>query len=235
MTTPKTEDFSNLEETLKIKFNNVDLLRHALVHRSYLNENPNFELPHNERLEFLGDAVLELVVTEYLYSNYSNPEGDLTNWRSAIVNSKKLAEISKRLGFEKYLYLSRGESKDTGRAREYILGNAFEAVVGSIFLDQGFDAAKEFINRELIVELPNIIEKKLYLDPKSNLQEHAQETLKTTPQYRVLESYGPDHDKRFKVAVYLKNEQAGVGHGTSKQAAQLEAAVDALKKKGWNN
>lgn len=235
MTTPKPEDFSELEKTLKIKFKDVNLLRQALVHRSYLNENPNFELAHNERLEFLGDAVLELVVTEYLYSNYSNPEGDLTNWRSAIVNSRKLAEISQRLNFEKFLYLSRGESKDTGRAREYILGNAFEAVVGSIYLDQGFTPSSEFIHRELIVELPNIIEQKLYVDPKSELQERAQEELKVTPQYRVLESYGPDHDKRFKVAVYLGEEQSGIGHGTSKQAAQLEAAVDGLKKRGWQN
>src|SRR3990167_7503032 len=147
-------DIHELEKKLRIEFNKPDLLRQDLVHRRYLNENPDFPLGHNERLEFLGDAVLELVVTEYLYNNYENPEGDLTNWRSSIVNSRKLAEIAKRLDFEKFLHLSRGEAKDTGRAREYILGNAFESVVGAIYLDQGFESAKEFVNRELTVELP---------------------------------------------------------------------------------
>lgn len=228
-----TPDFHQLEQQIGVTFNNLDLLRQALVHRSYLNENPDFALGHNERLEFLGDAVLELVVTEFLYGNYPNPEGDLTNWRSSIVNSRKLAEIAKRLGFEAFLYLSRGETKDTGRAREYILGNAYEAVVGSIYLDQGFDAAKGFIGRELLPELPNIIEQKLYLDPKSKLQERAQEELHVTPQYKVLESSGPDHDKRFTVGVMLGGEQAGTGTGSSKQTAQLDAANDALRKRGW--
>jgi ribonuclease-3 len=226
-------DFHELEKKLQTKFKKLDLLRQAMVHRSYLNENPDFELEHNERLEFLGDAVLELAVTEHLYGKYKNPEGDLTNWRSSLVNSHKLADISRRLDFEKYLYLSRGEAKDTGRAREYILGNAFEAVVGSMFLDQGLAAAKKFIDRELLVELPTIIEKKLYLDPKSNLQERAQEELHITPQYRVLESFGPDHDKRFRVGVFLADEKSGEGEGSSKQTAQLAAAVDALHKKGW--
>ncbi len=234
MLTPKPEDFSKLEKTLQTKFNNPDLLRQALVHRSYLNENPKFNLPHNERLEFLGDAVIELVVTDYLFKQYPNPEGDLTNWRSAIVNSKKLSEISARLKFEDFLYLSRGETKDTGRARQYILGNAFEAVIGAIYLDQGYAAASKFIHRELLVELADIISSKAYLDPKSNLQEQAQEKLKTTPMYRVLESCGPDHDKRFKVGVYLNNQLVGSGKGTSKQEAQVAAAGDALKQKGWS-
>jgi len=224
---------SALEKTIGVQFKNQDLLKQALVHRSYLNENPDFALGHNERLEFLGDAVLELVVTEYLYGHYDNPEGDLTNWRSSIVNSRKLAEIAKRLGFEQYLYLSRGEAKDTGRAREYILGNAFEAVVGAIYLDQGFEPAKTFINRELTVELAHIIEQKLYLDPKSKLQERAQEELHVTPQYKVMESTGPDHDKRFTVGVYLGGELAGTGAGSSKQAAQLDAALAALTARGW--
>jgi len=231
--TPEQPDFHELEKKIQVTFKSIDHLRQALVHRSYLNENPDFELGHNERLEFLGDAVLELVVTQYLYNNYPNPEGDLTNWRSSIVNSKKLAEISKRLEFEQFLYLSRGEAKDTGRAREYILGNTFEAVVGGIYLDQGFDKASEFIHRELIIELPDIIENKLYLDPKSKLQEHAQEELKLTPQYKVLESFGPDHDKSFKVGVYLGSELAGEGVGSSKQTAQLEAARDALHQRNW--
>lgn len=230
---PTAPDVRELEKTIGVTFKNQDLLKQALVHRSYLNENPDFALGHNERLEFLGDAVLELVVTEYLYGHYDNPEGDLTNWRSSIVNSRKLAEISKRLGFEQYLYLSRGEAKDTGRAREYILGNAFESVVGAIYLDQGFEPAKTFINRELTVELPHIIEQKLYLDPKSKLQERAQEDLHVTPQYKVMESTGPDHDKRFTVGVYLGGELAGTGSGSSKQAAQLDAALAALRARGW--
>ena len=231
---PEAPDFHQLERNIGVTFKNLDLLKQALVHRSYLNENPDFELGHNERLEFLGDAVLELVVTEYLYRTYPNPEGDLTNWRSSIVNSKKLAEISRRLDFEKYLFLSRGESKDTGRAREYILGNAFEAAVGAIYLDQGFEPARDFINRELIVELADIIKNELYLDPKSKLQERAQDELHVTPLYKVLESFGPDHDKRFRVGVYLGDGMSGIGEGSSKQTAQLEAALDALKKKGWD-
>lgn len=233
MTTNKPADFSELEKKLGIKFKNIDLLRQAMVHRSYLNENPNFTLDHNERLEFLGDAVMELVVTEYLYRTYDNPEGDLTNWRSSLVNSRMIAQISRRLDFEKYLFLSRGEAKDTGRAREYILGNAFEATIGAIYLDQGFEAARDFINRELIKELPAILESKAYLDPKSKLQERAQEEIHVTPQYKMLESFGPDHDKRFKVGVYFDEDLIGVGEGTSKQAAQLAAALDALKKRNW--
>jgi ribonuclease-3 len=233
MTTDSKQDFSQLEKNIGVTFKNLDLLRQALVHRSYLNENPDFALGHNERLEFLGDAVLEVVVTEHLYQTYPNPEGDLTNWRSSIVNSKKLAEISARLGFEKFLFLSRGEAKDTGRAREYILGNAFEAVVGAIYLDQGTEVAGKFIHRVLVPELPMIIEKKLYLDPKSKLQERAQEELHVTPVYKVLESFGPDHDKRFRVSVLLGSEQAGIGEGSSKQTAQLDAALDALHNRNW--
>ncbi|MFH0830702.1 MAG: ribonuclease III [Parcubacteria group bacterium] len=230
-----TKDFAELERTLKVTFKDPQLLRQALVHRSYLNENPKFELDHNERLEFLGDAVMELVVTEHLYRTYpDNPEGDLTNWRSALVNSRMIAQVARRLGFEDFLFLSRGEAKDTGRARDYILGNAFEAVTGAIYLDQGFSAAKTFVERELVKELPFILKNELYLDPKSKLQEKAQETEHVTPQYKVLESFGPDHDKRFKVGVYLGRELAGVGEGTSKQNAQLDAALDALKKRQWN-
>jgi len=229
-----TKSFSDLEKTLKVKFKDQLLLRQALVHRSYLNENPKFELDHNERLEFLGDAVMELIVTEHLYRTYPNPEGDLTNWRSALVNSRMIAQVARRLGFEEFLFLSRGEAKDTGRARDYILGNSFEAVTGAMYLDQGFAAAETFIQRELLKELPAILENKTYLDPKSNLQEKAQELEHVTPQYKVIESFGPDHDKRFKVGVYLAKDLAGVGEGTSKQNAQLDAATDALRKRGWD-
>lgn len=234
MTKTTEPDFHLLEKKIGVHFKNIDLLRQALVHRSFLNENPDFELDHNERLEFLGDAVMELVVTEYLYKNYPNPEGDLTNWRSSLVNSKKIAEVASRLGFEEFLFLSRGESKDTGRAREYILGNSFEAVIGAIYLDQGFEATQKFIEKELLVELPKILKEKLYLDPKSHLQERSQEELHVTPQYKVVDASGPDHDKNFTVGVFFGHEQVGQGKGTSKQAAQLEAAIDALEKKGWN-
>jgi len=228
-----TKNFAELEKKIQVKFKEQKLLRQALVHRSYLNENPDFELAHNERLEFLGDAVMELVVTEHLYRTYPNPEGDLTNWRSALVNSRMIAQTARRLGFEDFLFLSRGESKDTGRARDYILGNSFEAVIGAIFLDQGFKAAETFIQRELLTELPAILKNKTYMDPKSLLQEKAQEICHVTPQYKVIEAFGPDHDKRFKVGVYIDKELAGVGEGTSKQNAQLDAASDAIRKRGW--
>jgi len=227
------KDFADLEKIVQVQFNDQELLRQALVHRSYLNENPDFELQHNERLEFLGDAVMELVVTEHLYRTYPNQEGDLTNWRSALVNSRMIAQAARRLGFEDYLHLSKGEAKDEGRARDYILGNSFEAVTGAIYLDQGFDAAKTFIERELLVELPQILKTKSYVDSKSQLQEKAQELCHVTPQYKVIESFGPDHDKRFKVGVYIEKELAGVGEGTSKQNAQLDAAADALRKRNW--
>ena len=227
------KDFAELEKKIQVSFKDQTLLRQALVHRSYLNENPDFELEHNERLEFLGDAVMELVVTEHLYQNYTNPEGDLTNWRSALVNSRMIASAARRLGFEDFLFLSKGEAKDEGRARDYILGNSFEAVTGAIYLDQGFAAAKTFIERELLVELPEILKSKSYMDPKSKLQEKAQEICHVTPQYKVIESFGPDHDKRFKVGVYIEKELSGVGEGTSKQNAQLDAANDALRKRKW--
>jgi len=228
------KDWSELEKNIDIKFKNLNLLRQALVHRSYLNENPSFELPHNERLEFLGDAVLELVVTEYLYQNYPNPEGELTNWRAALVNAKMLAEVACDLELEDFLYLSRGEAKDkASKARQFILANAFEAVIGAIYLDQGIEAVRVFIKRELLSKLDYIIEHKLYLDPKSKFQEIAQEQFTITPVYKVLEESGPDHAKWFKVGVYLGDEFVASGEGSSKQEAQVEAAENALKKKGW--
>jgi ribonuclease III len=228
------KDFSKLEKKLEVKFTNQELLRQALVHRSYLNENQNFELPHNERLEFLGDAVLELAVTEYLYQQYPNPEGELTNWRASLVNSQMLATIAHRLGLEEYLYLSRGEAKDTStKARNYILANTFEAVVGAIYLDQGYAASQKFILEQVIPELPEILASKSYQDPKSRFQEIAQEKLRITPLYKVLEETGPDHNKEFGMGVYLDNELIAVGVGSSKQEAQVKAAEAALKKKQW--
>lgn len=228
------KNWEKLEDTLDVKFKNKDILRQSLVHRSYLNENPSFELPQNERLEFLGDAVLELVVTEYLYTHYPNPEGELTNWRASLVNAKILSEIARDLGLDDYLYLSRGEAKDkSSKARQIILANAFEAVVGAIYLDQGYEASAHFISRDVLSKLSYIIENQLYLDPKSRFQEIAQEKMTVTPNYRVLEESGPDHAKVFKVGVYLGDELVAAGEGNSKQEAQVDAAANALKEKQW--
>ena len=226
---------SKLEQKLGIKFNNKDLLKQALVHRSYINENPDFYLGNNERLEFLGDAVLELAVTEYLYRNYPNPEGELTSWRAALVNSKMLAKIARRLGINKYLFLSKGEEKDTPRAKECILANAFEAIIGAIYLDKGYEKAKEFVDKNIIKELPEILEKQLYKDPKSRFQEEAQYRVGITPTYEVLEEWGPDHRKHFIVGVFLENDLIAKGEGNSKREAQEDAAKNALEKKGWNS
>ncbi|MCX6784939.1 MAG: ribonuclease III [Candidatus Komeilibacteria bacterium] len=228
------KDLSALYQKLGITFIDPDLLRTALVHRSYLNENKNFPLEHNERLEFLGDAVLELVVTEYLYTHYPNPEGDLTNWRASLVNAKMLSEIAKELTLENFLYLSRGEASDNGsKARGYILANCIEAVIGAIYLDQGLEASRTFIGTHVLTKLPYILTNKLYLDAKSKFQEQAQELYSITPHYQVLDESGPDHAKFFKVGVYLGEELVAFGTGTSKQEAQLNAADAGLKAKGW--
>lgn len=223
----------SLAKKLGIKFNNIQLLQQALTHRSYLNENRKYELDHNERLEFLGDAVLELVITEYLYGNYKNPEGELTSWRSALVNGEMLAKVASSLGVEKYLLMSRGEAKDTGRARQYLLANAMEAIIGAAYLDQGYETAKKFILKNLATRLQEILDQKLYLDPKSYFQEKAQENSKVTPAYRVIKEWGPDHDKHFIVGVYLGNELVAEGEGNSKQEAQREAARHGLETKKW--
>ena len=227
------KDFSKLEDSLNIYFNNKDLLKQAFIHRSYLNEHSDVELDHNERLEFLGDAVLELAVTKYLYNKYENPEGELTSWRAALVNSKMLSYVAQNLNFNDYILLSRGEAKDTGRARQYILANAVEALIGAIYLDQGMKVAQEFIEKYILRELPIILEKKLYRDPKSSFQEGAQDKVGVTPTYEVLEESGPDHSKIFMVGVYLEDELVARGKGSSKQEAQEEAAQHALKEKGW--
>jgi len=225
---------NRLEKKIGITFSKPELLKQALVHRSYLNEHPDFELGHNERLEFLGDAVLELVVTENLYNNYPNPEGELTNWRASLVNSQMLATIANKLNIEQFLYLSRGESKDTNsKARDYILANAVEAIVGAAYLDGGYEKAKKFVSNHLLPELSTILANHLYVDPKSKFQEIAQERLRVTPNYRVLEETGPDHDKKFEIGVYLDGDLIAKGNGTSKQEAQLDAATAALKAKNW--
>ena len=229
-----TKDFSRLEKQLGVKFKKRELLTQALVHRSYLNENPRFETGHNERLEFLGDAVLELVVTEYLYKNYENPEGELTNWRAALVNSKMLAKLAQKLKIENFLYLSRGEAKDgNSKARQFILANAFEALVGAIYLDGGYKKAQTFILKNLIVELDEILTHKLYLDPKSRFQELSQEYVGVTPVYKVLAESGPDNNKRFAMGVFIGEKLVASGDGSSKQEAEENAAEAGLKEKGW--
>ena len=228
------KDFSALEKKLNIKFKNKDFLIQAFTHRSYLNENPDFYLSHNERLEFLGDAVLELVVTEYLYQKYpEKPEGELTNWRAALVNAKMLSNLAQELDFNDFLLLSRGEEKEIGKARQYILANAFEAFIGAIYLDQGYKPCQEFIKKYLLKKLPEIIEKGLFKDVKSRFQEEAQERVKITPTYKVLDEWGPDHAKHFIVGVFLGNELVAKGEGSSKQEAEEEAAKNGLEIKNW--
>jgi ribonuclease-3 len=230
------KDLSKLEQIIGVKFKDKDLITTALVHRSYINEHPEFKLDHNERLEFLGDAVLEIVVTKYLYNNFPNPEGDLTNWRASLVNGSNLAKICGTLSIEDYLRMSKGESKDkNSKARQYILANAMEAVIGAIYLDQGMDASEEFITKNILIGLKEIIDKKLYIDAKSSFQEKSQEHTGITPSYKVLESSGPDHERVFKIGVYLEKELVATGKGTSKQEAQTESAKLALEKKNWNN
>lgn len=227
------KDLSTLEKSLGVDFKNKDLLLQALTHRSYINENPKFRLDQNERLEFLGDAVLELAVTKYLYQHYKNPEGELTSWRAALVNSKMLSRIAHEFQMNDYLLLSKGEAKDEGRAREYILANAMEATIGAIYLDQGFAAAEKFVKRSIAPKLSLIIEKKLYRDPKSRFQEEAQERAAVTPTYEVLDEWGPDHAKHFIVGIFLGKELVAKGEGSSKQEAQEDAAEKALAAKRW--
>lgn len=226
------KEFATIEKNIGISFKNKELLKQAFVHRSYLNENKNFEVNHNERLEFLGDAVLELVVTSYLYENYPDKtEGELTNFRSALVKGETISEIATGLGFNDFLYLSRGESQSTGRARQLILANCFEAVTGAIYLDQGYEKTKEFILKYLVIpKLPEILDYELHRDPKSVFQELVQEKESVTPLYRLISEDGPDHDKIFTMGAYVKDRMIGKGTGPSKQLAEISAAEDALKK-----
>ncbi|MFA5945953.1 MAG: ribonuclease III [Patescibacteria group bacterium] len=228
------KNIKELAEKILVPFKADGHLEQAVVHRSYLNEHPDFPLAHNERLEFLGDAVLELVVTEYLYNNYENPEGDLTTWRSALVNGDSLAEICKNLGVEPYMYLSRGEERDVNsKARRYILANAMEAIIGAIYLDFGWEESRVFITKNVLSQLPNIIEKRLYADPKSVFQEASQSKLGITPNYKVLSETGPDHAKIFVIGVYLGKDLVAQAEGSSKQEAQVAAAEAGIKAKGW--
>lgn len=228
------KNIAPVEEAVGVKFSNINLLRQALVHRSYLNEHRDFPLDHNERLEFLGDAVLELVVTEHLYNTYPNPEGELTNWRAALVNSQMLSVIAEQIGVEPYMYLSRGEAKDANtKARQSILANSIEAIIGAIYLDKDYDTAATFIHKNMIAKLPHILKYKLYMDAKSRFQEESQERVGITPSYKVLSESGPDHNKEFVVGVFLHSEHIASGEGSSKQEAQMAAAEAALEAKNW--
>lgn len=228
-------DYTAFEDILEHHFKNPDLLRQALVHRSYLNENPDFPLGHNERLEYLGDAVLELVVSEYLYHHYPNPEGDLTNWRASLVNAKALSDVAKDLDLDSWLMMSRGEAKDKqSKARQNIHANAIESLIGAMYLDDGIAPAKNFIQKRVISRLATILADQLYVDPKSKFQEMSQAVFGITPGYKVLREWGPDHEKHFEVALFVGNEQVATGQGASKQEAQVDAAANGLKVKGWS-
>ncbi len=227
-------DFVTLAQQLDIPFKNLDLLVGALTHRSYLNEHREYTGAHNERLEFLGDAVLELAVTDFLFKKFpTKPEGELTAYRASLVNTVSLAETSQALGVNKYLLLSKGESKDTGRARDVILADAFEAIIGAVYLDQGFTAAEAFIAKNLYGKIDAVIENRSYQDAKSRFQEIAQEKQGTTPSYETVSEVGPDHDKRFTVGVFIGSREIARGEGQSKQEAEQAAAVAGLAVMQW--
>lgn len=226
--------YETLEGILGVSFKDRRYLLTAMTHRSYLNEHRDATQDHNERLEFLGDAVLELVITDYLFSKYpEKPEGELTAIRAALVNTNSIADAALQCGFSNFLLLSKGEAKDTGRARMYILANAFEAVVGALYLDQGYNAARDFIDRQLFSRTETIVEKRLWQDAKSRFQELAQDHSGVTPTYETLNQTGPDHDRTFTVGVYIGNEKIAEGQGRAKQEAEQQAAEKAIIAKGW--
>lgn len=221
------QDFAR--EKLGFEFNDIQLLITALTHRSYVNEHKKSVSEHNERLEFLGDAVLELAVTDYLFRHYSEPEGILTSWRSSLVRTESIGEAGDRLGYEPLLRMSRGEKHGSQRARQQILANAFEAVIGAVYLERGYEDAEKFIHKYILSKLEDILATGSWRDPKSHLQEVSQRIDGQTPSYRVLEEVGPDHDKVFTLGVYVGDKLMGKGIGPNKQFAQQEAARAALK------
>jgi ribonuclease-3 len=227
MQTTPFQDFAR--EKLGFEYENIDLLITALTHRSYVNEHKKSVSEHNERLEFLGDAVLELVVTDYLFRNYAEPEGILTSWRASLVRTESIGEAGDALGYESLIRMSKGEKNGSQRARQQILANAFEAVIGSVYLERGYDDAATFIMKHILSKLDTIIETGSWRDPKSHLQEVSQRIDNQTPLYKVLEEVGPDHDKVFTLGVFVGDTLMGKGTGPSKQAAQQEAARAALE------
>lgn len=228
------EDLKRLEGILNVSFVDKTLLLSAVTHRSYLNEHREATQDHNERLEFLGDAVLELVVTDYLYKKYpEKPEGELTAVRAALVNTVSLSEAAQKMGLNDFLLMSKGEAKDTGRARQYILANAFESCIGAVYLDQGYGKAHDFIGEQLFKKTDRIVEKRLWQDAKSRFQELSQEKVSVTPTYELISQEGPDHDRIFTIGVYLKNEKVAEGKGRSKQEGEQDAAEKAIEAKEW--
>lgn len=228
-------ELSQFENAINVDFNDKKLLRRAFTHRSYLNEHPEEDIKHNERLEFLGDAVLELVVTDYLFSSYPDyPEGDLTAIRAALVNTESISEVAQGLQADDYLRLSKGEAKDTGRGRQFILANTYEAIIGAIYIDKGYGEAADFITETLLDDVDELVKAKSWRDAKSVFQEQAQRHKSITPTYETIEAAGPDHDKVFTVGVYLEDDQIASGKGKSKQEAESAAAKAALEKKGWS-
>jgi ribonuclease III len=228
-------NLESLQKILKVTFTDTAHLRSAITHRSYLNEHKEATWDHNERLEFLGDAVLELVVTDFLFAKYpEKPEGELTAIRAALVNTVSLAEASTKLGINDYLLMSKGEAKDVGRARQYILANAFEACIGAIYMDQGYESARDFIAERLFPRTEEIVRKRLWQDAKSRFQELAQEHASVTPTYETVGQSGPDHDRVFTVGVFLRREKIAEGIGRSKQEAEQQAASNAIEAKGWS-
>lgn len=223
-------ELNELEEKLGLKFQNQKLLIQALTHRSYLNENPDWHTDHNERLEFLGDAVLELIVTDHLYHHYQLPEGELTNLRAAIVRGEMLAIVADELNLDQYIHMSRGERKDTGKARQYILANAVEALIGALYLDAGYEAAQKLVESQIIIKLETVVAQGLHIDSKSKFQELAQEQFRVTPRYVVLHESGLDHAKHFVIGAFLRDKKLGEGIGSSKQEAQQNAAQEALRR-----
>jgi ribonuclease-3 len=234
MPQPLSRDWNTFESLIGVTFKNKDLLTQAFIHRSFLNENPRTGLEHNERLEFLGDAVLELAVTDFLYRTYpESPEGELTSYRAALVNANTMAEFANEIGMNDYMFLSRGEAKDTGKARLYILANAIEALIGAIYLDQGYEVVEGFIDRFLHKRAGDIVKNKLWRDSKSQVQEKAQEFVGVTPSYKVLKETGPDHDKHFTIGIFFGDEKIAEGKGHSKQEAEQDSARMALEVKKW--
>lgn len=227
-------DFGQFEKNIGITFKDKGLLRQAFVHRSYINENKDAGFGHNERLEFLGDAVLELVITDYLYKKYPDKtEGDMTSYRSALVNATTCAAVATKLGMNDFLMLSRGEAKDTGRARQFILANTLEALIGALYIDQSYDVARDFIYKNISPLIDSVIAEGSWIDSKSLFQERAQDIEGVTPMYKTTKETGPDHDKKFTVGVYVKEKMIATGEGKSKQDAEQEAAKKALEVKGW--
>ncbi|MDD3284204.1 MAG: ribonuclease III [Patescibacteria group bacterium] len=228
----KTQEFA---KKIKISFNDIDLLKQAFVHKSFLNENQNFKLKNNERLEFLGDAVLELITTDFLFRQFpEKPEGDLTNIRASLVNSNTLSDVAQNLEIDKYLFLSRGESKDkNSKARRYIMADSVEAIIGAIYIDKNYDEAKKFVEKNILYKIDEILEKELYMDPKTKFQEKAQEQYNITPKYKLIGEKGPDHNKIFTVGLYIDEKLISKAEGSSKQEAEINAAILGLKKQNW--